>query len=68
MWHHRASGEEIGTFTVCLLWVKILPQLNIKAVHNLKTKSSGIMLTPWVIFVPISAFLLFVVSEVVCEE
>jgi len=27
-------------------WLKILPQLNLKAVHNLKTKSLGIILTP----------------------
>jgi len=45
-------------------WLKLLPRLNIKAVHSLKTKSSGVILTPWAMFVPISAFLLFSVSEV----
>jgi len=33
MWHHH--WENIGVFTV--FWLKILPQLNIKAVHDLKT-------------------------------
>jgi len=45
-------------------WLKILPQLNIKAVQNLKTESLGIILTLWAMFVSISAILLFVVSEV----
>jgi len=44
--------------------LEILPQLNIKAVHNLKIKSSGIILAPWAMFVPIFAYLLFLVSEV----
>jgi len=37
-------------------------------VHNLKTKSSGIILTSWAMFTPTSAFLLFLVSEVACGE
>jgi len=37
-------------------------------VHNLKTKSSGIILTLWAMFVPISAFLLFLISRVACVE
>jgi len=48
--------------------LKILRHLNIKAVHNTKTKRLGIILTPWAMGVPISAFLLFLVSEVVCGE
>jgi len=47
---------------------KIWPQLNIEVVYNLKTKSSGIILTPWAMFVPILAFLLFLVFEVACGE
>jgi len=39
-----------------------------KALHNFKTKSLGIILTTWAIFVPISAFVLFLVSEVACGE
>jgi len=39
----------------------------IKAVLNLKTKSLGIILTS-AMFVPISTFLLFLVSELVCGE
>jgi len=46
----------------------ILPQLNIKAVHNLKTKSLGVILTPWAMFVPVSAFLQCLVSEVACAH
>jgi len=34
--------------------LKIFPQINIKAVHNLKTKSLGIIFTPRAMFVPIS--------------
>jgi len=49
-------------------WLKISPQLNLTAVHNLKISSSGIIFTPWAMFVPISTFLLFLVSEVVCGE
>jgi len=45
-------------------WRKDLPQLNVKGVHTLKTKSSGIILAPWAVFVPISAFLLFLVFNV----
>jgi len=45
------------------LGLKILPQLNIIAVHNLKTKSSdGHHPNTMGMFVPISAFLLFFVS------
>jgi len=40
-------------------WLKILPQLNIKAVHKLKTKSLGIILTQWVMFLPISTIVGF---------
>jgi len=39
----------------------------VEAAHNLKTKSLDIILTPCT-FVPISAFLLFLVSEVACGE
>jgi len=39
--------------------LKILPQLNIKAVQNLKTKSSSIILTPRDYVLPVSTFLLF---------
>jgi len=42
--------------------------LCIKAVHNVKTKSSSIILTPRAMIVPISAFLLFLVSEIACGE
>jgi len=55
-------------FSVCHFLAEILPHLNIKAVHNLKTKSLGIILTPWAMFVPIFAFLLFLVSKVVYRE
>jgi len=44
------------------------PQLNVKAADNLKTPNSGIIVTPWAMFVPISAFLLFLVSQVACGE
>jgi len=65
MWCHHMSGKEIGIFLLFASFgLKILLQLNIKAVHNLKTKSLGIILTPWAMFVPISTFLLFLVSEV----
>jgi len=49
-------------------WLEILPQLNIKAVHNLKTKGLGIILSPWAIFEPISTSVLFLVSEVECRD
>jgi len=39
-----------------------LSQLRSKAVHNSKTKGMGIILTPKTMFVPVSAFLLFLVS------
>jgi len=42
-----------------LFWLEILSQLNIKALHNLKTKSSGIIRTPWAMFVPVSAIYYF---------
>jgi len=42
--------------------------LCIKAVHNSKTKSSGIILIPWAMFVPIFVFLMVLVSEAVCGE
>jgi len=63
-WRHHASGKEIGIFLLFTgFWLKILPHLNITAIHNLKTRSLGIILTPWAMFVPISAFLLFLVSD-----
>jgi len=37
-------------------------------VHNLKPKSSGVILTPRAMFVPFYAFLLFVVCEVEHEQ
>jgi len=42
--------------------------IKIKAVHNLKAKSLGLSLTPWAMFLTISAFLLFLVSEVSCAH
>jgi len=48
--------------------LKVLPQLNINAVHNSKTITSGIILTPNTMFMLISTFLLFLVSEVACRE
>jgi len=51
--------------------LKILPQLNIKAVHNFKTKCSGIVLTHGLCVLlcrPIFAFLLLLVSEVACGK
>jgi len=63
------SGKEIGGVCCLLVWgLKFLPQLNIKAVHNLKTKSLGIILIPWAVFVPIAAFLLFLAYDVACGE
>jgi len=57
---HLASGKEIGIFLLFAgFGLKILPQLNIKAVHNLKIKSMGIILTPSAIFVPVSTILGF---------
>jgi len=48
--------------------LKNLPLLNNKAMHNLKTKSSGIILTSCAMVAPISAFLLFSAYEVACGE
>jgi len=63
-WCHHDSGKEIGIFfIVCWILAENF-ETNIKAVHNLKTKSLGIILTPWAMFALISAFLLFLVSEV----
>jgi len=46
-WRHRASGKEIDVFLLFIGFRLIFwPQLNIKALHNLKTKSLGINLTP----------------------
>jgi len=56
--------KKLALFIVCQFLANFFPQLNIKTVHNLRTKSSGIILTPWAMFVPISAFLLFLVSEI----
>jgi len=67
-WRHCVTGKKMAVFTVCRFKLEMLPQLNIKAVHNLKAKSLGTILTLWAMFVPISAFLLFLVSDVVCEE
>jgi len=60
--HRGVFNREQHTFGIFGLF------LHIKGVHNLKTKSSSIILTPWAMFVPISAFLLFLVSEVACAE
>jgi len=59
------SVEKKSIFYCSGFELKILQELNIKAVHNLKAKSLGIILTPWAMFVPISAFL-FLVSKVEC--
>jgi len=55
-------------FAGFLLQKEILPQLKIKAMLNVKTKSPGIILTLWAMFVPITRFLLFLVSEVECGK
>jgi len=60
--------KKVAFFTVWRFWDNFWPLLNIKAVHNLKTKSSSIIFTGWAMFVPISAFLLFLVSELPCGE
>jgi len=60
--------EKIGIFTVCQFLAKNLPQLNIKAAHNLKTKSLGIILTRWAMFVPSFTFLRFLIFEIMCGE
>jgi len=58
MWRYHASGEN-WCFLMFASNGQTLPQLNIKAVHNLKTKSLGIILTPRAVFVPISHFYYF---------
>jgi len=54
--------KKLVFFTVCRFGAKILLQVNIKAVHNIKT-SLGIILHHG-LFVPLSAFLLFLASGV----
>jgi len=62
MYTYAAPPKEIGAFLLFAgFGLKILPQLSIKVVDNLRTKSLGIILTPRAMFVPISTFLLFVV-------
>jgi len=60
LWRRLHSGSTFLAF-----WSILGRFLCTKAVHNLKTKSSCIILTPWATFMSISAFLLFLVSEVV---
>jgi len=60
MWRYHASVEDKRFYR--------LPLLNVKVVHNSKTKSAVIILTPWTMFLPISAFLSFLVSEVARGE
>jgi len=67
MWRHRAS-EKMAFLLFAGFGLNFLPQLNVKAANNFKPKSSGIILTRWAVFVPVFAFLLFLVSQVVCGE
>jgi len=61
--------KKLAHFTVCHFGAKKSDTIiKFKAVHNVKTKSSGIILTPWAMFAPISAFLPTLFSEVVCGE
>jgi len=59
------SGKKLAFLLFVGFWTKILPQLNIKEVTNVKTKNSGIILRPCAMFVPISTVLVF---EVACGE
>jgi len=54
----RASGKNGDLFIFIFL----------RIMAKLKTKSSNIVLTPRAMFVPISALLLFLISEVACGE
>jgi len=67
--HHRRhlhiTSPEGSTFLA--FFGLFLAFLCTKAVHNLKTKRSGTILTLWARFVLISAFL-FLVSEVALEK
>jgi len=67
-WRHRASGKKLRFLLFAVFWLKILPQLNIKTVHNFKTKSSGIIFTPWDMFDINCAVYTILVSEVACAE
>jgi len=61
--------KEKLAFLYCLpVLAKKSSKLNSKTVHNLKPRSSGIILTPCAKFVPSYAFLLFVLSEVAFGE
>jgi len=57
MGHHHVS-EKTGIYRLPILDY-FLPQSNVKAVYNLKTKSLGVIIMTRAMFVPISAFLLF---------
>jgi len=67
MWRHHVSEKKLAFLLFDDIWLKILPQLNIKAAHNFK-QSLGIILTQWAESVPIFPFILFLVSEVVHGE
>jgi len=58
-WHNHVSGKEIGFLLFAGFWQKFLPQLNIKAVHNFKKKSLGIILIAGVMLVEICTVLGF---------
>jgi len=67
IWHNCVNRREIGIFIVCQLLANFATSKYCTSALFFK-KSLSIMFTPWVMFVPISAFLLFLVSEVVCGE
>jgi len=42
-----ASAKEVLFLLFAGFWLNVLPQLNTEAAHNVKTKSLGIIPTPW---------------------
>jgi len=54
--------------TFLAFWAVLVFFCVYKTVHNFKTKGSDIILTPWAMFMLISTFLLFLVSEVARGE
>jgi len=62
--------KKLAFFTVCRFWAKNYATIKflLKQCIILKQKSSGNIITPWAMCLPISAFLLFLVSAVECGE
>jgi len=65
---HHASGQENGDWCLFIFLYIFAQQILAKLKNIFKNKILGIIFTPWAMFVPISTFLIFSVSEVACRE